>query len=96
MLSHATDRWDLGRVRIAKRIASLSSKEGARHILHFANLPAEKRALSEWLLHEFETPDGPEVRAVPPGWTPDQPVPPRAWAKSMIDSLMAKWSKSGG
>jgi hypothetical protein len=96
VLFHAADRRGLKRLRIAKRVGSLSSREGARHILRFAKLPDEKRALSELLLHEFDTPDGPEVRGVPPGWAPDQPVPTKGWAKGLIDRLLAKWGMSGG
>jgi hypothetical protein len=90
-LFYAADRIGSGRVALARRVGSLASKEGAQHMVGFAQRSDRARALSEWNLHEFQTPDGPEVRSVPRGWTPDQPEPPRDWAVSAMKEILRKF-----
>jgi hypothetical protein len=65
---------------VVDRSVSSKRRAGARHILGFATRFDRERALSEWGLYEFLTVEGPEVRSVPPGWTPNQPEPPVDWA----------------
>jgi hypothetical protein len=90
-LFYAADQIGSDRLALAARIGSLSSTAASQHMLGFAARPASARALSTWRLHEFQTADGPEVRSVPPGWTPDQPEPPRDWAVNAIKDLLRKF-----
>ena len=90
-LFYAADRIGADRIALARRISSLASKEGAQHMLGFAQRSDRDRALSAWNLHEFQTPDGPEVRSVPRGWTPDQPAPPRDWAVSAMKEILQEF-----
>jgi hypothetical protein len=92
-LFYAADRIGADRVALARRIGPLASREGAQHILAFAQRPDGDRALSAWMLHEFQTPEGPEVRCVPPGWTPDQPWAPRDGAVGMIERILRTFGK---
>ena len=90
-LFYVADRVGADRIALARRIGALASNEGAQHILGFAQRSDRDRALSAWCLHEFQTPEGPEVRSVPLGWTPDQPPPAHDWALPAIKELLRKW-----
>jgi len=90
-LFYAADRIGADRLGLARRAGSLASGRGAQHMIDFAARPDRERALSAFSLHEFQTPDGPEVRSVPFGWTPDQPEPPRDWGVKLVKDLLRKW-----
>ena len=91
LLFYAADRIGTDRLALARRVGKLPSPRGARHITDFAQRSDGERALSAWNLHEFQSADGPLVRSVPPGWTPDQPEPPQDWGLGLVAALLEKW-----
>ncbi len=90
-LFYVADRIAADRMALARRIGAFASEEVARHMVRFAERAERDRALTAFGLHEFQTPDGPEVRSVPPGWTPEQPEPSSDWGRSIVDGLLKKW-----
>lgn len=90
-LFYVADRIAADRMALARRIGAFASDEGAQHMVRFAERPERDRALSAFGLHEFQTQEGPEVRSVPLGWTPDQPAPPSDWGRGLVNDLLKKW-----
>jgi hypothetical protein len=90
-LLYVADRIGVDRIALARRIGGFASDEGAQHLVRFAQRAECDRALAAFCLHEFQTPQGPEVRSVPPGWKPSQPEPQPGWGRALVEGLLNEW-----